>query len=161
MATRSFLFGLFMWVPLACGPEASSSSSSSGGVAPCTPEAQGFKGATPLSLTSVDLLENGGVSPCDQAKLVKSQQELDQALMGVMNVPQELTGVDFMASRVVFHTSNPAVAWAIDDGASLVIGLESLCQGIAPHCTSVVIAGTTRDSVNEKLCPSEPCGPVP
>jgi hypothetical protein len=120
----------------------------------CTPEAQHVTG-TPLTFTQVGLSTGGSCA----SKLLASSADVAAAFPGG-DAPPEVMNANFSADRIVLGISNPALEFAVDDGAQLVVGDEMWCQGAAPECTAYIIHGTTRPTFRIAACPytgPDPC----
>ena len=98
-------------------------------------------------------------SPDDRLAWVRGSADVTAAFPAG-DAPVAVASVDFTVDRVVLALSNPAIEFAVDDGAALVVGEEQLCQGVAPRCSAYVVHGTTRDTLDVQACPytgPEPC----
>src|SRR5262249_60304959 len=93
----------------------------------------------PLTFTPVGLGTGGSCA----SKLLASSADV-AAAFPANDAPPEVMNANFSADRIVLGSSNPALDFAVDDGAQLVVGNEMLCQGAAPVCTAYIIHGTTR-----------------
>ena len=142
--TRSALLGVL--IVTACST--SSTDHCANGACACTPEAQQVAG-TVLTFMPVEL-GIGGTSCTSQ--LLASSADVMAAFPGG-SAPAAVKATDFSVDRIVLGTSNPALEFAVDDGAQLVVGDEMLCQGVAPQCTAYIIHGTTRATFRVATCP--------
>ena len=121
--------------------------------AACTPFEQGVDGTTLF----VESFETFNGDPCDY-EILSSQAELDARFGGFP--PVSLPPIDFAVDRVLLSSSNPVVRFAVDDGATIVVAEEQLCQGIAPSCAIHILRGTVQDTVDTLTCPyrgPDPC----
>ena len=109
-----------------------------------------------LSFTIVDLMSGG---PSCSTRLLASSADV-MAAFPAGDAPPEVGNADFSVDRVVLASSNPAIEFAVDDGAQLVVGEEMLCQGVAPQCQAYIVHGTTRTMLAVATCPytgPDPC----
>lgn len=128
----------------------------SGAGAPCTPESQAVSGAV-LTFEPHELL-TGGVCVPSGLRLLTSMGDVDREFpMG--SAPAELAGVDFAVDRVIVGCSNPGLQFVVDDGAQLVAGEESFCEGAAPTRVVNIVRATTRSMLRSVTCPYR--GPTP
>ena len=144
--------------PLGCGGEGGGDGDDActGDACACTPEAQAVAGAA-LSYDALDLLTDSAVG-CDHVLLTSAADVAAAFPNG--DAPPGVANADFTIDRIVLQLSNPALEFAIDDGARLVVGIEPLCQGAAPSCVAYTIHGTTRASLEVSACPyrgPDPC----
>ena len=124
--------------------------------AACTAEGQEVAGST-LEMASYQVLGLSG-DECP-TELFVSAGHLAEAFP-TSDIPLEVLETDFSRDRVLLHTENPVVRFAVDDGEALVIGEELLCQGAYPSCMVYVIHGSTRGTLEVRSCPyrgPDPC----
>ena len=121
----------------------------------CTPDSEGVQGigldVTPVYVSSLD------ASDCRNAILVNEGDVMNAFPNG--SAPPLVAQTDFKVDRVVLASSNPIVRFVIDDGASILVGEEPLCQGEAPSCMAYIIHSTTRNRLEVAACPYR--GPTP